>query len=618
MKKITILTIFIALAVNRFAQIKIQHLQPEFWWAGMTNPELQILLHGEGIAACDVQITAKTAVIKEIVRFSNPNYLMLYLNTENAAPEKFNIVLSRNVKKKKQTLAIAYELKKREAGARQIRGFDSSDVLYLIMPDRFANGNPQNDRIFGYPTDRNNPNSRHGGDFAGIEQHLDYIEQLGITAVWLNPVLENNMNEYEYPAYHGYATTDFYKVDARFGSNEDYRHLIDQLHARGMKIVMDMIFNHCGSENFLFRDMPEEDWFNHGKNYSPTSHRTAVQFDPYRSDYDFHAATDGWFVESMPDFNQRNRHVARYFIQNSIWWIEYAHLNGIRQDTHPYADYEMMSRWCREVLEEYPYFNIVGETWLHSNAALAWWQKDSRLAAPRNSYLKTIMDFKLVDIGERCFDEPTGEWGGGFMTLYDYLTQDFVYENPMNLLVFWDNHDTSRFNKNADDTTRTDRTRQAIAMLLTIRGIPQMYYGTEILMTGYKPDGDGFLRKDFPGGWAEDIVNKFTAAGRTAKENEIFDFTKKLLNWRKGNRVAAQGTMKHFVPQNGIYAYERKLGDKSIAVFFNGTDEPQTVDTQRDREILPKPSAKDLISEKNYDLTKELTIEKRGVVILEF
>jgi glycosidase len=590
-------------------------VQPEFWWAGMTNPELQILIHGENIGANEVSLTAKSCSITEIVRPENPNYLILYVNTENAVPEKFNIVLQNN--KKKKTL-IPYELRQRADNARNVKGFDSSDVLYLIMPDRFANGDPKNDAIFGYATDRNNPDARHGGDFKGIENHLDYIEDLGVTAIWLNPVLENNMNENQYRAYHGYATTDFYKVDARFGTNEDYRNLIEKIHAKGLKVVMDMIFNHCGSDNFLFKDMPSEDWFNHGRNFVPTSHETAVQFDPYRTDYDFNAAVDGWFVDMMPDFNQRNRYVAKYFIQNSIWWIEFAGLNGIRQDTHPYANYEMMSRWCKEVIEEYPDFNIVGETWLYNNVAIAWWQKDSKLSAPKNSYLKTVMDFPLVYIMEKCFDEETGEWSGGFLRVHDYLSQDVVYENPMNLLVFSDNHDKSRFNRNAQDMANVDRTKQMLAFVLTMRGIPQLYYGTEILMTGDKTDGDGYLRKDFPGGWIGDNVDKFTPTGRTAKENEIFNFAKNLLKWRKGNDILAKGTFKHFAPYKGVYVYERKAGNRSAVIFFNGTDSQQTVETERYREILPKNSAKEIISGKDYILSDKITLQPRDVQILEF
>jgi glycosidase len=615
MKKNCLILFLLAFVAQSVSAIDIKTVDPAFWWAGMKNTELQILLYGDNIALYDVNITAKTIRLNKTVKLENPNYLLLYIDLEGAEPEKFDIRLQQGKEKK----IIPYELKERENGSADRKGFDAGDVLYLIMPDRFANGDPSNDGIFGYPINRDVPSSRHGGDFKGIEDHLDYLELSGITTVWLNPVLENNMNEYEYPAYHGYATTNFYKVDRRFGTNEDYLNLVARIHARGMKMVMDMIFNHCGSDHFMFKDIPAKDWFNNEGKYVQTSHRTSVQYDPYRSDYDYKATVDGWFVESMPDLNQRNPHVAKYLIQNSIWWIEYVGLNGIRQDTHPYDDYDMMSRWCKEVTDEYPDFNIVGETWYHNNAGLAYWQKNSKLAQPKNSYLRTIMDFPLVDISERCFDEETGEWGGGFMNVYDYLSQDFVYEDPMNLLIFLDNHDTSRFNKNEQDTANVDRTKQALALILTMRGIPQIYYGTEILMTGYKPDGDGFLRKDFPGGWKEDKVNKFEESGRTAKENEVFEYTKKLLNWRKGNEVISKGSLKHFAPANGIYVYERKYNGKSVVVILCGSDSEKTMNLAPYKEILPESRAKDIISGSIINLDSEtLTIKPRSVFILEF
>ena len=614
MKKTFLFSVLFFASISLFAKIEIREVQPAFWWAGMQNAELQILLYGDKIADAKVFITSKSCTLRDITKVENSNYLILYLNTQNAVPETFNIVLERG----KEKLSIPYQMKQRKPNARAINGFDASDVMYLIMPDRFANGDKKNDEIFGYPIDRKRVNARHGGDFKGIEQRIDYLHDLGVTAIWLNPVLENNMNENFYPAYHGYATTNFYKVDARFGTNEDYKNLAEKLHQKGMKLVMDMIFNHCGSENFLFKDMISTDWFNYGKNFVASSHKLSTQFDLYAAKSDFDAAINGWFVESMPDFNQRNPHVAKYLIQNSIWWIEYVGLNGIRQDTHPYADYDMMSRWCKAVSDEYPDFNIVGETWYYNNVAVAWWQKDSKLAAPRNSHLKSVMDFPLFMIMAKCFDEETEEWRGGLHAVYDYLTQDIVYEDPMNLLVFFDNHDTDRFNKTEADTANISRTKQALAFILTTRGIPQIYYGTEILMTGLKSDGDGYLRKDFPGGWAEDAVNKFEKSGRTAKENEVFEFTKHLLNWRKGNEILAKGNLKHFAPRNSIYAYARSYNGKSVVVFLNGSNSEKEIDLKNYSEILPKNTAKEVITGKNINLSEKLKIEKRGVIILEF
>lgn len=592
----------------------IKKVAPTFWWAGMKNPELQVLLYGDDISSSEVSISSKDIYLKEIVRQSNSNYLIIYLDLNEAKAQKFDIILTKGRKVTK----VPYELKERTRKGLDIEGFTSSDVLYLIMPDRFANGNPENDVVPGMlenKVDRNEQYARHGGDFKGISEHLDYISDLGVTAVWLNPTQENDMKD---GSYHGYAITDYYQIDRRFGSNEEFIQLVNEAHGKGLKVVMDMIFNHCGSENYLFKDRPQDDWFNFRSNYVQTSFKTASVMDIHASDYEKAIATDGWFTQVMPDLNQRNRHVARYLIQSSIWWIEYAGINGIRQDTHPYADYDFMSTWCKEVLEEYPHFNIVGETWLNSNVLVSYWQKDSKLAAPKNSNLPTVMDFPLTDLMTKAFDEETTEWSGGLYRLYDYHTQDFVYANPMSLLTFLDNHDTSRFCKNEEDSKNITRYKQAITYLLTTRGIPQIYYGTEILMAADKSEGDGYLRRDFPGGWKGDKVNCFTREGRTELQNEAFDYTRKLLNFRKGNEAICKGTMKHFAIRNGIYVYERKYNDSSVVVVMNGTDENQTLNLAPYKEVLPKSEATDFITGKKVALNDELLLGKRGILLLTF
>lgn len=613
-------TLLIIMAVLSFlgfktpVQASIKKVAPTFWWAGMKNTELQVLLYGEDISSSDVSLTSSDVYLKEVVRQANSNYLILYLDLKEARPQKFDIVL----KKGRKVTKVPYELKERIRKGTDIEGFTSSDVLYLIMPDRFANGNPDNDVIPGMlenKVDRNEQFGRHGGDFKGISEHMDYISDLGVTAIWLNPTQENDMKD---GSYHGYAITDYYQIDRRFGTNEEFCNLVNEAHGKGLKVVMDMIFNHCGSENYLFKDKPQDDWFNFRSNYVQTSFKTASVMDIHASDYEKAIATDGWFTQMMPDLNQRNRHVARYLIQSSIWWIEYAGINGIRQDTHPYADYDFMSTWCKEVLEEYPHFNIVGETWLNSNVLVSYWQKDSKLAAPKNSNLPTVMDFPLTDLMGKAFDEETTEWSGGLYRLYDYHTQDLVYANPMNLLIFLDNHDTSRFCKNEEDAKNIVRYKQAITYLLTTRGIPQIYYGTEILMAADKSEGDGCLRRDFPGGWKGDKVNCFTAEGRTDLQNEAFDYTRKLLNFRKGNEAICKGTMKHFSIFKGVYVYERKYNDKSVVVFMNGTDEKQTLSLVPYREILPSSSATDFISGKNVVLDEEITLGSRETLLLTF
>lgn len=592
----------------------IKKVAPAFWWAGMKNPELQVLLYGESISSAEVGISSESIILKEVVKQENPNYLLLYMDVSDAAPQKFNITLKQG---KKQTV-VPYELKRRMPGASNIEGFNSSDVLYLIMPDRFSNGNPANDVVPGMlesRLDRNDLYARHGGDLKGIQNHLDYFSDLGITSLWLNPVQENDMKE---GSYHGYAITDYYQVDRRFGTNEDFRELVKQSHAKGLKVVMDMIFNHCGDENYLFKDKPSKDWFNFKSEYVQTSFKTATQLDPYASDYEKKIAVDGWFTKVMPDLNQRNRHVATYLIQNSIWWIEYAGINGIRQDTHPYIDFEMMADWCKAVNSEYPRFNIVGETWLNSNVLVSYWQKDSRLASPKNTYLPTVMDFPLMEHMNRAFDEETTDWNGGLCRLYEYLSQDIVYANPMNLLTFLDNHDTSRFYRSDDDTKNLNRYKQALAFLLTTRGIPQIYYGTEILMAADKGKGDGVLRRDYPGGWQGDAQNCFDEAGRTPQQKEAFAFMQKLLQWRKGNEVIAKGELKHYSPRQGVYVYERKLGDKSVVVFLNGNDREQTLDLTVYKEILPTTSALNVLSNQKTEIGKELTLPSRGILMLSF
>lgn len=592
----------------------VKKIAPSFWWAGMKHSELQILLYGDDLASSDVTLSGEGVYLEEVVKQDNPNYLLLYVDLSEAKAQTFHIQL----KNGKKQLQIPYELKTRTRKGEDVKGFTSEDVLYLIMPDRFSNGNPENDVVKGMKEtklDRTDSFARHGGDLQGISNHLDYIADLGVTAIWLNPTQENDM---EGGSYHGYAITDYYQVDRRFGSNEDFRDMVDKAHGKGLKVVMDMIFNHCGSENYLFKDKPSKEWFNFHSNYVQTSFKTASVMDIHASEYEKKIATDGWFTSVMPDFNQRNRHVARYLIQSSIWWIEYAGINGIRQDTHPYADFNFMSQWCKEVLEEYPYFNIVGETWLNSNVLVSYWQKDSKLAAPLNSNLPTVMDFPLQALMNQAFDEETGEWGGGLYKLYDYQTQDLVYANPMNLLTFLDNHDTSRFTRTDEMARDLKRYKQALVFLLTTRGIPQIYYGTEILMTGDKGKGDGDLRKDFPGGWPGDVRNCFEASGRTPLENEAFEFTRKLLNWRKGNPVIGKGTLKHYSICQGVYVYQREFNGKSVVVVMNGTDSPKELDLTPYKEILPADKVRDLLTGKQVNLEGKLTLEGRENLVIEF
>lgn len=611
-RKQFLLFITLLLTTSLYA-FKVDTVHPEFWWAGMQKTELQVLLHGENIGGASVTLSSKEVKINEVVRLENENYLLLYLDLSQAEAEKFNISL----KQKGKTTTIPYELKKRKENSRMREGFSSKDVLYLIMPDRFANGDPSNDVVQGMrelEVDRENPNGRHGGDILGIKKNLPYLVDLGVTAIWLNPVQENDMKS---GSYHGYAITDYYQVDRRFGSNEEFISLVEESHEKGLKVVMDMIFNHCGSEHLFFVDKPAHNWFNLQDNFKQTSYKTQPQYDPYTSTIDFEEAVDGWFVKSMPDLNHKNRHVARYLIQNSIWWIEHTGIDGIRQDTHPYANFDMMSEWCKEITDEYPDFTIVGETWLGNNVGISFWQKNSLLAYPKNSYLRSVMDFPLMNAMNEVFGEKYGKEDRDFFELYDYLSQDIVYPSPMDLLVFLDNHDTSRFYKTKEETQDLNRYKQALAFLLTTRGIPQLYYGFEVLMTGDKAQGDGLLRCDFMGGWKEDARDVTQENGRTKEENEAFNYARKLLNWRKGNDIIAKGSLKHFAPYNNVYVYVREYKGKQILVALNGGLTSKEIPINRYKEINFSLQAKEVISDRLVSIEDKLTVPAKGALILE-
>lgn len=608
MRKNLLLSLIICLLFPGFLSAKGITAEPAFWWSGMKNPELQLMVYGENIASFRPSVSYPGVKLKSSVALESPNYLLVYLDVENAQPGTFDITFTKD----KKQIKMPYELKARKNDACKIKGFDSSDVLYLIMPDRFANGDPSNDNLVmktAYKTDRNDPSARHGGDLAGIEKHLDYIEDLGVTAIWLNPVLENDMQG---GSYHGYATTNYYRVDPRFGTNEDYVRLIDKTHAKGMRVVMDMIFNHCGSDHIWMKDVPSKDWFNNLDKYVETSHVKEVYFDPYASEYDTKKMVDGWFVPSMPDLNQRNPHVATYLIQNSIWWIEYSGVDGIRQDTYPYADYKMMVDWCNAIYREYPDYNIVGEAWMNQTMGTAFWQKDSKLNERGNTMLKSVMDFRLMGLSHSAFFGDAG----GMQALYEHLAYDYAYADIYNVLRFLDNHDTDRFLPAMPE--KLDAFKQGIAFMLTIPGIPQFYYGTELLMNGTKQKGDGYIRLDVPGGWPGDAVNQFEASGRTDIQNEAWNYMQKLLKWRKGNEVIAKGKMKHFVPQNGVYVYARNLNGKQVVVIMNGNAKESVLPLDRYDEILKGyTSGKDVITGKVVSLQKELTLGAKDVLVLE-
>jgi glycosidase len=603
------------------AAVKIDKIDPTDWYVGMKNPQLQLMVYGKGIAAVKEVTTDYPGVrIDSVVRLDSPNYLLVYMNLQGAQPGTMTLKFDKQ--------KVDYPLKAREKKGSQHKGFTNADVLYMLMPDRFAQGAGHNPQVKGmrpYKEDRSQPSLRHGGDLNGIREHLDYFCELGVTALWLTPILENDSPDSEngFSTYHGYATTDYYKVDPRFGTNEDYRRLVDEAHAKGLKVVMDMIFNHSGFEHPWTKDMPSKDWLNtpewlkdeQKSKYLQTSYKLTPVKDPYASKIDLKETAEGWFVPTMPDLNQHNPHLMRYLIQNSIWWIETVGIDGIRMDTYPYAYADAMAQWMKELDEEYPYFNTVGETWVTDPAYTAAWQKDSKLSKD-NSYLKTVMDFSFFDKLNKAKNEETDDWWNGLNRIYHSFVYDFLYPDPSSVMAFIDNHDTDRFLGNGHDTLAL---KQALALLLTVKRIPQIYYGTEILMNGTKEVTDGNVRKDFPGGFPGDKRNAFTKEGRTRAEQDMFRWTSRLLHWRQGNDVIIKGTMTQFIPYAGIYVIARQYQGRTALTILNGTSKPATMEVKRYAEVIGDTKrAKDILTGRYYDLSSDLALRPRQSLILEF
>ncbi len=610
MKRLFIIAFALFTLGNTFAQVK--KIQPPFWWAGMERSEIQILFYGNQLADYQVQIREEVP-ITGIIRTENPNYVFVSIETKHLNPGKLHFEF---LKEGKIAFSQTYTLKERQKNSALREGFDSSDVIYLLMPDRFANGNPKNDKVKGMTegVNRQLEGGRHGGDIQGIIDHLDYLKDLGITAIWSTPLLADNDSTY---SYHTYAQSDVYQIDPRFGTNKLYRKLADELHKRDMKLIMDYVTNHWGREGWIFQDLPTYDWIHQFPGYAQSNYRMETQYDPHGSKRDFKYCVDGWFVKTMPDLNQSNPLVLNYLIQNAIWWIEYADLDGFRVDTYSYNDKEGIAKWTKAVMNEYPNFNIVGEIWMHDQAQIAYWQKDSKIGAIQsyNSHLPSVMDFTLHDAIGVMFHEKAS-WNTGMIRAYNNFVNDFLYPNPQNLLVFMDNHDTNRFNEIYDQDF--DTYRLGLSLVLTTRGIPQLYYGNEIGMRGEKAKGDGDIRRDFPGGWAGDDNNAFTAKGRTELQNTFFNFTKKLLNWRETADVIHNGKLLQYLPQNNVYVYFRYDEDQRVMVILNNNAEAQTLPLNHYAEGLDKATkGHDIISGKTIQLKDELTIDGKTPMIIE-
>ena len=587
-------------------------VEPPSWWAGMQNPSLQLLVYGKDISKTTLSLDYPGISLIKKSMVENPNYLFLDLEiSPEAKPGSFKLVFKDS---KKTVFEYTYVLKERNPGSASRKGFGAEDVIYLLMPDRFANGNPSNDNMPGMLelADRDNPSGRHGGDIEGIRNQLDYIKDLGMTAIWLNPVLENNNPAY---SYHGYAITDFYKVDPRLGTNADYVALVDEAHLKGLKIIKDMIFNHCGINHWFIKDLPMQNWVHQFPEFTQSNFRAEALTDPYASDYDKERLLQGWFDTNMPDFDQRNSFVSEYLIQNSIWWIEYAGLDGIRLDTQPYPYKEMVAEWGRRVFDEYPNFNLVGEAWLNVEGMNAYYQKDAVVGDGYNSNIPSITDFSIYGAVTHAFTESEG-WSEGMARLYYVLAQDFLWADPFKNLIFLDNHDLNRyFNTVGNDM---DALKMAMAFLLTTRGIPQIYYGTELLMDGQEHKGHGEIRRDFPGGWKVDTLNAFVREGRSDAQNEIFDYMQRLLKYRAGSSAITKGKLLQFIPDEGVYVYFRQWEDETVMVLLNNSHSEKNIDLSRFVEATSSyHSAKDIMTGKSIDLNGDIQCAPRSAMILE-
>jgi glycosidase len=613
MLRVLILLSFCALPVHLQAQV--DRIDPPFWWEGMPMEEVQIQLYGSELGHYRATVDYPGVELTRQIAVDSPNYLFLYLDiSSSASAGQIPIRLSRG----EESFTLNYELKEREDRTNKNQGFDASDVIYLMMPDRFANGNPENDTIEGMleSVDRSNPERRQGGDLAGVSQKLDYLDDLGMTAIWFTPIIENDMKP-EYGAYHGYAATDLYRVDRRYGSNEEYKDLIDAAHDRGMRVIMDMIHNHIGDQHWWMKDLPTHDWVHNIDEYMQTNYQGSAVADPYASDYDMTKLVDGWFVPEMPDLNQDQPLLTDYLIVNTIWWIEYSGVDGIRMDTYLYPDKEYMAEWVEAVLSSYPDFNIVGEAWAVNPPAAAYWQYD--LPGQGDGYdskLPSITDFPWSFAVRDGMTEEFG-WENGLMKVYYMLGQDHLYADAMKNVIFLDNHDMSRVYEHVGKDK--DAFKIAITLLMTQRGIPQVYYGTEFMFGHeYRGGDDEAWRQTLPGGWPDDQRTVFEASGRTDEEQEAFEFIRGLANWRKGAIATHEGTMKHFIPENGTYVYFRLHEEQTVMVLVNTTEEEKRLDAKRFQEVLGSfKSAEHVLNGDRFELGSELVLPPKEASVWE-
>lgn len=571
------------LAVAQSSQI--QRVEPLNWYVGLKNPNVQLLVYGKNVANSSVSLAYPGVKVKKISKVENPNYLFIDLEIgKMAKPGTLKLTFGNGAEK----TVWNYQLVAKKHKPATI---SQADFVYLLIPDRFANGDETNDNFVGMidaKADKNNPFLRHGGDFEGIIKNLSYLQELGVTTLWNTPVIENDEvlkkegHGGMQAGYHGYHFTDHYQIDRRLGGNDGYQKLSAALHQRGMKLIQDAVYNHVSDDHWMYKDQPTKDWFNTWPTYTETTHKEQPIMDTHGTETDRKAVTDGWFTKFLPDLNQRNPLLANYLAQHALWSTEKFELDGWRIDTYKYNDMAFMNRCNKALLDEYPNLLIFGETWVTTPSFLAYFVQNN-LKFPFQCNLPGTCDFPNYSAIYAALNEPAS-WDGGANRLYQTMAQDFLYADPTKLVTFLDNHDTDRYLSVIGDDY--NKYKMGLTWLLTTRGVPQLYYGTEVLMKNSKNPTDAEVRRDFVGGWKTDPSNKFTAAGRTAQENDAFEFVKKLANYRKNTPALHSGKLTQFVPKEGIYVYFRHNADKTIMVLMNTNKTENTVETARFAECI--------------------------------
>jgi glycosidase len=611
-KSLFFTTCYLLMAFGASAQIPaLERVEPMFWWTGMSNPNLQLIVHGNNIASRNVQLSYPGVKLVAVHKVENPNYLFVDLRVfSGAVPGTFPIKF---IKSGEKTLTYQYSLKKRDRSAGRAQGVTNKDLIYLIMPDRFANGDAKNDSVAGMretAVERSKMFSRHGGDLKGIIDHLDYLKDLGVTAIWLTPAIENDEPS---ASYHGYAVTDHYKIDPRYGTNELYKQFVEKCHSMGLKVVMDLVHNHAGTEGYTIQDMPMKSWVHQWPKYTKSNFRDAAVMDPHVSPSDRKQMLDGWFDRRMADMNENNPYLQNFLTQNHIWWVEYSGVDGFRLDTYPYNDPEYMADWAKKVRTEFPHLSIFGETLVWSAANQAFFTEGNTVNRGLDTHLPGVTDGVWKEAVYEALNGKEG-WTDGVNRLYSVMAQDFLYKDATKNTIFLDNHDMSRFlSVVGEDITKY---KSGMAMLMTMRGVPQMYYGDEILMKNYS-NPDGLVREDFPGGWAGDKDNKFTATGRSKKENDAFNYVRTLATYRKNTPALQTGKMMQYIPEEGVYVYFRYDNQKTVMVVYNSHEKEQTITTGRYVErINGTLKARNVITDDVVELSK-LTIQAKATLVLE-